>query len=214
MKKTRIFIADDHPVFLKGLKEVLEEEEAFDVVGSAKTGREALEKILETEPDIAILDLDMPVLNGIEIARVILEKKPLTRVVILSMHKEPDVIKMAMAYGIHGYVFKDDAVIELVQAINEVFMGRQYISKADQPASGRWKQHEPEGGMECIGTLTKMERIVLRLIAQNKTSKEIAGEMFISIKTVENHRFNITRKLNLRGPNSLLKFALKNIDFI
>lgn len=213
MKKLKVFIADDHPVFLKGLEEVLKEEETFDVIGSEKSGTQALEKIMEMNPHVAILDIDMPGLNGIEIAKIILEKIPAMKVLILSMHKEYDVVKTALAYGIHGYVFKDDAVIELVQAVKEIVSGKRYVSGGKQPED-YFILEDTEEKLPSIATLTKTERIVLKFIANNRTSREIAEEMNISLKTIENHRFNIARKLGLKGSNSLLKFAIKNIELL
>jgi two-component system, NarL family, response regulator DegU len=204
MKTIKIITADDHPLFLKGLRDTLVEEADFEVVDLANTGLQALEKIEKWQPDVATLDLDMPILNGIEVSKIILEKYPNIKIILLSMHKDADIIRAAMALGIHGYVFKDDAVNDLVSAVRTVFGGGNYISVDNTKKSFFLNE-----GNELIGDLTKMEKLILREIAQQKTTRQIADENFISTKTVENHRANICKKLNLHGNNSLLKFAIK-----
>lgn len=204
MKTIKIITADDHPLFLKGLRDTLVEEADFEVVDWATNGEQALEKIEKWQPNVVTLDLDMPILNGIEVAKIILKKYPNIKIILLSMHKDADIIRAAMALGIHGYVFKDDAVNDLVSAVRTVFGGGNYIS-----VDNTKKSFFLNDGNELIGDLTKMEKIILREIANQKTTKEIADEHFISTKTVENHRANICKKLNLHGNNSLLKFAIK-----
>ena len=204
MKAIKIFIADDHPLFLKGLKDTLSEEIDFDLMGSAINGQEALKKIIDLQPDIATLDLDMPLMNGIEVAKILLKEHQNIKIIILSMHKDPDIIRAAMALGIHGYVFKDDAVNDLVSAIRVINEGKNYIS-----VDAAKKSFFTKYSHELIGDLTKMEKVILREIALQNTTRQIADEHFISIKTVENHRANICKKLNLTGNNSLLKFAIK-----
>jgi two-component system, NarL family, response regulator DegU len=207
MKTIKIITADDHPLFLKGLRDTLAEESDFEVVDLANNGQQALEKIEKWQPDVATLDLDMPILNGIEVAKSVLKKYPNIKIILLSMHKDADIIRAAMALGIHGYVFKDDAVNDLVGAVRAVFGGENYIS-----VDTNKKSFFLNNDNELIGELTKMEKIILREIAKQKTTKQIADENFISTKTVENHRANICRKLNLHGNNSLLKFAIKVSD--
>jgi two-component system, NarL family, response regulator DegU len=204
MKTIKIITADDHPLFLKGLRDTLAEEPDFEVVDLANNGQQALEKIEKWQPDVATLDLDMPILNGIEVAKIILKKYPKIKIILLSMHKDADIIRAAMALGIHGYVFKDDAVNDLVGAVRTVFGGENYIS-----VDNTKKSFFLNNDNELIGELTKMEKLILKEIANQKTTKQIADENFISTKTVENHRANICKKLNLHGNNSLLKFAIK-----
>ena len=204
MKAIKIFIADDHPLFLKGLKDTLAEETDFELMGSAINGQEALESIIDLQPSIVTLDLDMPLMNGIEVAKILLKEHKNIKIIILSMHKDPDIIRAAMALGIHGYVFKDDAVNDLVSAIRAINEGKNYIS-VDTVRNPFFTKDTHE----LMGDLTKMEKVILTEIALQKTTKQIADEHFISMKTVENHRANICRKLNLKGNNSLLKFAIK-----
>jgi two-component system, NarL family, response regulator DegU len=204
MKTIKIFVADDHPLFLKGLKDTLSEEADFELVGSAINGKEALENITDLQPNVATLDLDMPLMNGIEVAKILLKNHKSIKIIILSMHKDPDIIRAAMALGIHGYVFKDDAVNDLVNAIRTVHKGENYISvDSAKPIFSLQNTND------LLNDLTKMEKVILKEISLQKTTKQIADEHFISTKTVENHRANICRKLNLTGNNSLLKFALK-----
>lgn len=204
MKTIKIIVADDHPLFLKGLKDTLADEIDFEILDSASNGQEALEKIIALQPDVATLDLDMPLMNGIEVAKVLLKDHKNIKIVILSMHKDADIIRAAMALGINGYVFKDDAVNDLVSAIRVANEGGHYISVDNTKAFAFVNENN-----ELIGDLTKMEKLILKEIALQKTTKQIADENFISTKTVENHRANICRKLNLSGNNALLKFALK-----
>jgi two-component system, NarL family, response regulator DegU len=204
MKTIKIITADDHPLFLKGLRDTLVEEADFEVVDLANNGQQALEKIEKWQPDVATLDLDMPVLNGIEVAKIVIKKHPNIKIILLSLHKDADIIRAAMALGIHGYVFKDDAVNDLVSAVRTVHNGGHYIS-----VDTAKKNFTLNNNDELIGDLTKMEKLILREIALQKTTKQIANENFISTKTVENHRANICKKLNLHGNNSLLKFAIK-----
>jgi two-component system, NarL family, response regulator DegU len=204
MKTIKIITADDHPLFLKGLRDTLTEESDFEVVDLANNGQQALEKIEKWQPDVATLDLDMPILNGIEVAKTVLKTYPNIKIILLSMHKDADIIRAAMALGIHGYVFKDDAVNDLVSAVRTVFEGGNYIS-----VDNTKKSFFLNNDNELIGELTKMEKLILKEIANQKTTRQIADENFISTKTVENHRANICKKLNLHGNNSLLKFAIK-----
>jgi two-component system, NarL family, response regulator DegU len=203
MKTIKIIVADDHPLFLKGLKDTLADETDFEILDSAVDGQEALEKIIALQPDVATLDLNMPLMNGIEVAKILLKDHKNIKIVILSMHKDADIIRAAMALGINGYVFKDDAVNDLVSAIRVANEGGHYISVDNTKAFAFVNENN-----ELIGDLTKMEKLILKEIALQKTSKQIADENFISTKTVENHRANICRKLNLSGNNALLKFAL------
>ena len=204
----KLFVSDDHPLFLKGLKDTLAEETDFEIIGSAVNGQEALLHIVRLQPEVAILDLDMPLMNGIEVAKLLLLKHSNIKIIILSMHKDADIIRAAMALGIHGYVFKDDAVNDLVNAIRDVNDGRNYIS-VDKAKKTFFLQDD---SFALIGELTKMEKVILSQIALQKTTKQIADENFISPKTVDNHRANIARKLNLKGNNSLLKFAINASD--
>ena len=201
-----LFVADDHPLFLKGLIETLKEETDFTILGSAHDGKTALQNIALLQPDVAILDLDMPGMNGIDVAKILLKERRTMKVIILSMHQEADIIKAAMALGLHGYIFKDDAVLDLVNGIRTVMKGGFYISESKHKNIKTFYSAKEN---ELLQSLTRMERIVLDLVALQKSTKEIADELFLSVKTVENHRTHISQKLQLKGNNSLLKFALQ-----
>jgi two-component system, NarL family, response regulator DegU len=205
--KLKILVVDDHPIFLKGLVEVLQDEMPEAEIVSQKSSLKALSIALSQMPDIAVLDLDMPDMNGIALGTELKTRIPSVKIIILTMHKEPDIIRSVMAKGIDGYVFKDDAVNDVIAAIQDVMNDKQYVSKSTTA-------FQEELGSESLEALTKTEILLLRAISNHKTSREIADTLFVSIKTVENHRNNISRKLNLQGSNSLLKFALNNKAFI
>ena len=206
-KKLKILVVDDHPIFLKGLVEVLQDELPDSDILSQTSSLKALTAARAQTPHIAVLDLDMPDLNGIALGVALKKQDASVKIIILTMHKEPDIIRSVMAKGIDGYVFKDDAVNDVVVAIQDIMNGEKYISKSTTLL-------RDASNTDLIEPLTKTEILVLKAIANHKTSREIADEMFVSLKTIENHRNNISRKLNLQGSNSLLKFALNNKAFI
>lgn len=200
-----ILLADDHLIVRQGLK-VLLEREGFTVVGEACDGREAVRLAQELCPDIALLDLTMPLLNGVDAGRAILQTSPKTKVVLLTMHTENHYVLDALRAGIKGYVLKTKAAEELVQAIQEVSLGKlyltpgvsevvvqAYLAKTDLPP-------EP---------LSPREREVLQLIAEGKTSKEVAVVLGISVKTAESHRSRMMEKLNVHETASLVRYAIK-----
>jgi two-component system, NarL family, response regulator DegU len=203
----KILVVDDHPIFLKGLVEVLQDEMPSSEIVSYTSSKKALLMASQNLSHIAILDLDMPEINGISLGTELKVRFPNIKVIILTMHKEPDIIRSVMAKGIDGYVFKDDAVNDIIVAIEDVVAGKQYVSKTT-------KQFHDELNINLMDILTKTELLILKAIANHKMTKEIADEMYISTRTVDNHRNNISRKLNLHGSNSLLKFALNNKQFI
>jgi DNA-binding NarL/FixJ family response regulator len=166
-----------------------------------------LDQIQLLLPDIAILDMDMPQMNGVEVAKVLLKQNTSIKVLILSMHKESDIVKASMALGIHGYIFKDDTVSDLVNGIKAIISGGYFTSSITENKSSRIYFDDAEN---LLSSLTKMERTVLDNIATQLSSKDIADKLYISPKTVENHRSNISKKLKLKGNNSLLKFALNS----
>ena len=203
----KILVVDDHPIFLKGLVDVIQDEIPSAKIVSYTSSKKALLMASENLSDIAILDLDMPEMNGITLGTELKTRFLGIKVIILTMHKELDIIRSVMAKGINGYVFKDDAVNDVIVAIQDVMNGENYVSKST-------KRFQQELDIDIMGALTKTELLILKAIANHKTSKEIADELFVSAKTIENHRNNISRKLNLQGSNSLLKFALNNKEFI
>jgi two-component system, NarL family, response regulator DegU len=205
--KLKLLVVDDHPIFLKGLVEVIQDELPYAQIFPQISSFRALANALKDMPDIAILDLDMPEMNGIALATELKLRISTIKVIILTMHKEPDIMRSVMAKGIDGYVVKDDAVNDIVIAIQEVMKGEKYVSKSTT-------LFQEELNHDETIALTKTEILILKAIANHKTSREIAKEMFVSLKTINNHRNNISRKLNLQGSNSLLVFALNNKSFI
>jgi DNA-binding NarL/FixJ family response regulator len=207
-----VLICDDHPIFREGLKQIVAGDPRLTVVGEAEDGESALAKIEQYTPQVVVLDLDMPQKDGFEVARVIREKKLAVQVIILTMHKDERMLNAALDLGVKGYVLKDSAITEIVASIKAVAERQDYISpqlssyllKRNSRAAALLKQ---QPGLE---SLTATERRVLKLIAEYKTSKEIAGLLFISIRTVEHHRANICEKLDLRGSHALLKFATEH----
>lgn len=217
MSKTiRVFIVDDHPVFRRGLREIIEEDSRFHVVGEASDGRTALRLISELKPKIAVVDIDMPGLSGLEVARALRKPELLVAVVFLTMYKEEDMFNAAMDLGVKAYVLKENAADDILAALDKAARDEAFISASigdmKQRRSQRVQQlllNKPQ-----IDDLTSAERRILKLIAEDRTSKEIAELLSISIKTVENHRLNICHKLNLHGSHSLLKFAFDHKSFL
>jgi DNA-binding NarL/FixJ family response regulator len=211
-KPITVLIADDHPIFRKGLLEVLSEDPAIKVVGEAADGLSGLQKIRELKPQAAVLDLDMPGMNGLEVAQKISDLKLPVALIMLTMHKEERLFKEAMDVGVLGFVLKENAANDLLNCIRAVVDGQPFISPSlsgfllsRNSRAQDLRKEKPE-----LETLTASERRILKLIAQNLTSKEIADQLGISHHTVENHRAKICERLNLRGSHSLLKFAFDN----
>ena len=207
----RILLADDYPVVRKGLKASIEEEASLKVIAEASNGEEALKLIGKLRPHLAILDIDMPRLDGLGVAKEIARLKLETKVIFLSFHKDEDIFRAVLAAGGKGYLLKDSAMEEIVVAIQTVIAGRLYMSSAIalQLLQGEVpSKSAPENPL--IRDLTVSERRILKLIAEGLSSKEIGNELSIHYRTVENHRTNICRKLNIEGANALLRFAVQN----
>ena len=209
MKKISIVIADDHPVFRKGLMEVISSEDDMIIIAEAKDGESAVKTIKEKEPDIALVDVSMPKLSGFDVVREIKKAEINTQIIFLTMHNEETLFKCALDLGINGYLLKESALENISKSIRTVNEGNYYFSPG---VSNHFMQRNINRSelLEKLNKLTRTEKQILKLIAEKKTSKEIGDELFISKKTVENHRTNICSKLDLHGTNSLLKFAMEN----
>jgi len=211
--KTRILIVDDHPFFREGLKSLLAQNAAFEVVGEAGEGDEALKKAEDLRPDLVIMDITLPDMSGIEVTRNIRESLPDTKVVMLSMHHKVDYITKAFEAGATGYFTKETATEKLVECIKTVMKGDYYVdsSLSHEVVKSLLKSSEKESeSTEGEYTaLTPREQEVLRLIAEGLSNKEIANSLFISPKTVENHRTNIMSKLDLHSTMELVRYAAK-----
>lgn len=205
----RLLIADDHPLLRAGLRQVIETDARLQIVAEAADGATALERLVETQPDVAVLDIEMPQLTGFALLREMRAQRLATAVVFLTMYRDEEMFNEALDLGALGYVLKDSATTDIVAAIKAAAAGQPYISPAISAFlfNRATRANNFVRQLPGLNDLTPTERRVLKLIAENNTSKEIAAELFISYRTVENHRANICQKLNLKGSHSLLKFA-------
>lgn len=210
--KIRVIIADDHPVFRSGLMKIIEADNEIEIIGEADNGEMALNKILELNPDIALLDIDMPKMTGIQVLKELKKRKINSKTIFLTVYSDESIFDEAMNIGILGYVLKDSAISDIIDCIKSVAAGKYYItpSLSDFIINRRNKLKRLEENKPSLNKLTKTEMSVLILLAEGKTSKQIGEEMFISHKTVDNHKTNISDKLELHGTHSLIKFAIEN----
>jgi DNA-binding NarL/FixJ family response regulator len=206
----RVLVADDHAIVRTGIRHVLETAPGFSVVGEAASGTEALALALELKPDVAVLDISMPGGSGLETAAALRERLPDTRVLILSMHDNPEYVLESLRSGVHGYILKDSAAQELSGAIRAVRRGESYFSPPIARRLGAVVRgeltREPAG---TLAQLTVRERQVLEGVARGRTNKEIAQELGISHRTVESHRESLMRKLEVYTVAGLTKLALE-----
>ncbi len=207
IKKTRILLADDHAVVRKGFRMILDAEEDLEVVGEAANGREAVETAQSLQPDIVVMDVTMPELNGIEATRRITELLPRTRILALSMHKDAVYVREILRAGAKGYLLKDSGEGDLLKAVRVIAKGEAFLSPAVSDAVlTDYRRHVTNP----LDLLTTREREVLQAIAEGKTNKEIAASLNLSVYTVEAHRGRIMEKLNLHSTGELVRFALRN----
>lgn len=209
-EEVRILLADDHPVVRRGLRLIIEEG-GLKVIAEAEDGQAALALIRELHPEIAILDIDMPKLDGLGVARELIKLGLKTKIIFLSFHKAEDMFRAAMDLGGKGYLLKDSAMQEIVTAVQTVAAGQLYLSAAI--AMQLLQANETPGQPsedDLTRDLTPSERRILHLIADGLSSKEIGAELSIHYRTVENHRTNICRKLGIEGANALLRFAAQH----
>lgn len=211
-KATTIIIADDHPIFRRGLRDVVREATSVRLLGEAGDGMEALRLMEEQRPQVAVLDHDMPRLNGLQVAQAARRQGLAVGLVMLTMFKEERLFNEAMDAGFLGYVLKENAASDLIDCIQAVAAGRAFISPVLSPFLLQRGARTASLARERPGLdqLTPAERRVLKLIAADFTSKEIAQQLGLSFHTVENHRSHICAKLGLSGSHSLLKFAYEN----
>jgi DNA-binding NarL/FixJ family response regulator len=204
----RILIADDHGVVRKGLRTLLESVKGWRVCAEAATGRDAVAKVRRHKPDVAILDIAMPGLNGVEAARQISKSSPQTRMLILSMHKSEKLVTEVIEAGAHGYLLKDDADSDLVAAVDALRQHKPYFSfKVAQLAA---REKKSGGGAGRRRQLTPRQLEIIQLLAEGKSNKEVATILDISVKTVETHRANIMLKLDLHSITDLVHYAIRN----
>jgi two-component system response regulator NreC len=207
----RIVLADDHSVMRSGLRALLQQYPGLQVVGEANDGREALELVESLKPDVAVLDVTMPNLNGIDAARQIVAKQLGTAIIVLSMHSDESYVLRAMKAGVHGYLLKESAEIDLLHAIQAVTQGKAFFS----PAVSRMlvedyvRQLQDKEIEDSYDLLTDRQREILQLIAEGKSNKDVANMLNLSLYTVETHRSNILQKLNLHTVPDLILYAVR-----
>lgn len=212
----QIILADDHPLLRRGVKELIEEQEGWSVVGEASDGEKALELTRKFPDAILIIDIIMPKMNGFEVAETIQRNKLPNNIIILSMHNKENFFERAMELGVKGYVIKETTDKEIIEAIKTVAEGKYYLSPEISDFALRRGKYIDYNNKEAekIANLTGSERKILKMIFENMSTKEIASKLFISVHTVERHRANICQKLDLHGTNALLRFALENKEIL
>jgi two-component system response regulator NreC len=203
---TKILLADDHTIVRQGLKLIISSHADLQVIGEAANGREVLELAEKLKPDVILMDVAMPELNGIEATRRLREVSPRTKVLVLSMHKEAVYVREILKAGARGYILKDAIDTELISAIQSVARGDGYISPA---ISGTLLSDYRQNITNPLDLLSSREREVLQLIAEGKTNKEVATRLNLSVYTVDSHRGKIMEKLNLHSTGELVRFAMK-----
>ena len=211
MSHLRILLADDHTVVRQGLRKILEERPQWEVVAEAADGREAVRQAEEVKPDIAIVDVAMPLLNGIEAVRQIARKAPGTRVLVLSMHADEAYVTQMLRAGAAGYLLKDSADVDLLQAVDAVAAGKSFFSPAIARviADDYLRQLADRGITDRYELLSDREREIFQLIAEGKTNKEIAALLFLSPSTVDTHRSRIMEKLDVHSAAEIVLYAVR-----
>ncbi len=210
--KTKLYIVDDHPVFRHGLRQIVEADPAFEVLGEAGEDGVALAEVQKLRPAVVIIDVRLPQRGGLELWRSLRRLRPCPACIMLTMHGEESTFNAAMDAGARGYILKDDALELVVLGLKAVAAGSVYLS----PAISGWliRRQDRVSALKQektgLASLTPTERRILQLVGENKTNKEIASELFISHRTVETHRSNICQKLELQGVHKLLQFAIEH----
>src|SRR5215475_7506437 len=209
-----VLIVDDHPLFRQGLRQVIASDSRFELAGEADSADAALKLAQDTKPDIIVLDVNLPRMSGLELAGVLRAKKCPSDLVVLTMLKDEQVFNQAMNLGVKGFVLKENAASEILNCMASVAAGEPFVSPSLTSFLLRRRNRVDAlaSRTPSLDDLTTAERRVLKAIAQKKTTREIAAELFISPRTVESHRANISTKLQLKGPNSLLQFAVEHRD--
>jgi len=211
MNTIRVILAEDHTIVRKGLRSLLEGEEDIEVIGEAGNGKEAITLVEQKKPDIVVMDIGMPELNGLEATRRIKKKFPQTKVLILTMHTNEEYVFEILQAGASGYIVKKAAPTELVSALRAVEQGESFLSPSiSKKVIDEYLQRAGEAKRRgAFELLTDREREVLQLIAEGNSTRGIAGRLFISTKTVETHRSNLMEKLDLHGTADLTRYAIR-----
>jgi DNA-binding NarL/FixJ family response regulator len=209
MSPVRVLLADDHTLVRAGIRSLLESLPGVEVIAESGDGREALELILQHGPDVALLDIGMPGLNGLEVARRTAEESPRTRSIILSMHADATYVRQALRAGVSGYLLKGAAVAELPLAIESVMRGQTYLTPRISQAVVEGFLREGNVDPDPLEALTARQREILQAIAEGKSTKEIAQILDLSAKTVETHRMRIMERLGIHDVPGLVRFAIR-----
>lgn len=215
MAPFRILLADDHEVVRAGLRALLEEQQGWEVVAEAVDGREAVEKATKLKPDVVVIDIAMPSLNGLEAVRQIVKAVPNCRVLVLTMYDSDPLIQQVLQAGARGYLLKSDAGRDLVSAIDALRRNKTFFTpKVSQMVLEGYldkspREKEPESEAESL-RLTSRQREIVQLLAEGKSSKEVAAVLGLSVKTAETHRANIMRKLDCHSVTELVRYAIRN----
>jgi DNA-binding NarL/FixJ family response regulator len=208
MGSLRLLIADDHEIFRAGLRSLLENEPGWQIVAEASNGREAVAKAAKTHPDVALLDIGMPVLNGLEAAHQIVRRGPRTKIVMLSVHDSDLMIHKVLACGARAYLFKTDAARDLVSAVKAVQDHATFFTEKVAEAVLNGFKHN--GSRTDAGRLTPRQREITKLLAEGRTTKEVGAFLGISVKTAETHRSNLMHRLNCCSAAELVRYAVRN----
>jgi DNA-binding NarL/FixJ family response regulator len=212
MSKIRVLLTDDHTLFRQGLRTLLTSEPDIEVIAEAANAGEAVGTAAQSRPDVVLLDIGMPGLSSFEAARQIRRDRPDTKILFLSMYDDEDYLAECMDVGGNGYVLKDSPAEQLTTAIREVARGGSYLSPrmlSRLVNDFRTQVRDGEGRLSRFGSLTKREREILKLLAEGNSVKEIAGNLDLSVKTVEAHKFNLMRKLNLHNKAQVVQYAIQ-----
>ena len=211
MRKTRVLLADDHQLMRSGVRLMLERETDLAVVGEACDGREAVALVKSLKPEVVVMDIGMPNLNGIEAARQMMEENPQLAIVMVSMHSDESYVLRALKAGARGYLLKDSAEADLIKAVHAVAGGKSFFSPAVSKLllDDYLRKLKRSGTEDAYDLLTPREREVLQLIAEGKSNKDIANLLNLSVYTVESHRANLMEKLNLKGLPELILYAVR-----
>jgi DNA-binding NarL/FixJ family response regulator len=205
----RILITDDHQLFREGIANLLAASPQIEIVGQAENGQEAIDKARKLKPDIVMMDLSLPVINGVDATRILHQELPETKVLVLSMHADKNYIKEALEAGAFGYLFKDCTYDQLIEAIYTVSQGKKYLSDKITEVLIQDYLNKEEETFDNDHDISERESEILKLIAEGKSTREIADVLFISVKTVGTHKQHLLGKLNIKSTAGLIKYAIK-----
>lgn len=212
MRKYTVFLVDDHKILRESLIYLLKQEPELEVVGEAADGHDAYRDIMRIQPDIAVLDISIPRLNGLDLAAKLKQDLPQLKIVMLTMHKSEEFIARAYSAGVSGYLLKENALEELLKCIRQVIAGKTYISEdmVDTVIHGFVKSHQTDSGGKAPEMISSREREIVQLLAEGRSNRDIAELLNLSVKTVETHRANIMKKLNFKSITDLVLYAVRN----